>query len=346
MLKVAVIGVGHLGKAHARIYHELPEVELIAVVDTNEENRTAIAKKYNTQAFENYHDILGKVDAVSVVTPTTSHYDVCRSFLENNVHVLVEKPITTDIDKAEKLVELSCEKNIKLQVGHIERFNPIVMEIAKRKLKPIYIETVRSSPFRFRSGDIGVTLDLMIHDIDIIRSLVDAKVKKVDAVGINLLGEKEDIANARIQFENGCVANINVSRASFKPMRKMQMFCSDSYVSIDYQLMKGTIYRKPKEVDLVKLNYQQTPPKDFLGVPFEEFFFDKVLQTEQVSTTKHEPLYKELESFVECIRENKKPQVSGEDGVEALRIAKIVCDDINENLQLIRENLNKECGEK
>ena len=339
MLKVAVIGVGHLGKAHARIYHELPDVELVAVVDTNEKIRESIAKKYKTTALENYKELIGKVDAISVVTPTTTHYKICRDFLENGVHVLVEKPITNNLAEAEHLVELAQNNNVKLQVGHIERFNPIVMEISKRKLNPIYIETLRLSPFRFRSGDIGVTLDLMIHDIDIIRSFVNAKVEKVDAIGVNLLGKNEDLANARIQFKNGCVANVNVSRASFKSLRKIRMFCPDSYVSLDYQAMKGVIYHKPAEVDLVQLDYQQGPPKSFLGIPFEEFFFHKILKKEKISMKAHEPLLKELQSFVSCIVEDKEPAVSGEDGAEALRIATMICDDINSNLKLIQQNL-------
>ena len=196
-MKVAVIGVGHLGKEHARIYHQLPDAELVAVVDTNEDQAKSIARNYNVKALTDYRSILGEVEAVSVASPTSTHFEIARDFLESGAHVLIEKPMTTRLDHAEALVKIAQEKKMKLQIGHIERFNPAVMEIVKRDLQPVYIESLRLSPFRFRSGDIGVVLDLMIHDIDIIRMLVKSPVERVDAVGINLLGSNEDMEIGR-----------------------------------------------------------------------------------------------------------------------------------------------------
>ena len=336
-MKVAVIGVGHLGKEHARVYYQLPEVELVAVVDTDEKQAQSISKRWQAQAFTDYRQILGKVDAVSVASPTGTHFEITRDFLEAGVHVLVEKPMTKEVEQAETLVRIAREKNLKLQVGHIERFNPAVMEIMQRNLQPVFIETLRLSPFRFRSGDVGVVLDLMIHDIDIVRLLVKSPVERVDAVGINLLGSREDICNARVSFECGCVANITASRASLKSLRQIRIFSPTCYVSIDYGTKKCKIYKKPAQKVLEKLNLQESVPKKFLGLSFEEIFFSRVLFPEKISMKSHEQLYAELESFVACIRDNTESMVPGEDGLEALRVAYMVTEDLQKNLERVKK---------
>lgn len=335
-MKTAAIGVGHLGRHHARVLSQLPGVELVAVVDTDEKQANTIAKKLKTKALTNYEELIGKVDAVSIAAPTIYHYDIARAFLENGTHVLVEKPITKTIEQAEELVKLAHDKKLKFQVGHIERFNPAVMEILRRNLQPVFIEALRLGPFSFRSGDIGVVMDLMIHDIDIIRALVKSPVERIDAVGINLLGEHEDMANARITFECGCVANITASRASLKAMRKVRVFASDCYVSLDYGSKKGSVFNKPSMAELEKLNLQKSVPKKFLGLSFEEIFFYRILKPEKLSMKTHEPLYVELESFIHAIKEDTTPIVTGEDGLEAIRVAKMVTDDIKRNLERVK----------
>lgn len=332
LIKMGVVGVGHLGKEHARIYRQLPNAKLIAVSDNNPKQGEKIAEKQQVISYVDYRDIIGKVDAVSIATPTDFHYEICREFLENGVHVLVEKPITKNKREAEKLLALAKKKNLKLQVGHIERFNPVVMDLVERNLTPLYIETNRYSPFRFRSGDIGVVLDLMIHDIDIICTLVQSKVKNIAAVGMNVLGKHEDIANARIEFESGCVANMNASRTSIKGTRTMNLFSSNCYANLDLQAKTGTIYHKRNEIDLIALNFQKFPPTNFSNIPFENYFFEEFLRKEEILVGSHEPLYKELESFVTCILENKEPIVTGEDGLLAISIAEEISEKISRNM--------------
>ena len=342
LLKTAVIGVGHLGKEHARIFNQLQDTELCAVVDTNEKQRETIAKKQKTKGLADYHELLGKVDAVSIASPTSSHYEIARDFLKAKTHVLVEKPMTDSLETAEELVKLAKEQNVKLQVGHIERFNPAVMEIIKRNLRPVYIEAMRISPFRFRSGDVSVVLDLMIHDIDIISMLANSPIEKADAVGINLLGHNEDIANARLSFECGCIANVTASRASLKSLRQIRIFSPNTYVSLDYGKMKGKIFRIPEDLDLEKINFQKAVPKRFLGIPFEELFFGRLLDVEKISMKAREPLLTEIESFVKCIREDTRPIVPGEDGARAIKIAHMVIQDIKKNLEKVKKCVAEE----
>jgi predicted dehydrogenase len=207
----------------------------------------------------------------------------------------------------------------------------------KRNLQAVYIEATRLGPFRFRSGDIGVVLDLMIHDIDIIRMIAKSPVERVDAVGINLLGAYEDMANARLSFQCGCVANVTASRASLKPLRQIRIFTPECYVSLDYGSSKCKIFHKPPQAELEKLNLQKSVPKTFFGLSFEEIFFSRILKIEELSMKSYEPLYAELESFVRCIQENVSPIVSGEDGLEAIRIARAITDDIQRNLDRVKQ---------
>lgn len=339
-LKVAVVGVGHLGKEHARVYSQIPDVQLVAVADSNEAQATAVAKRVGTKAVTDYRSLLGEVDAVSVATPTTSHFEIARDFLQAHCHVLVEKPMTNKAETAAELVKIAQANKCKIQVGHIERFNPAFMEIMRRNIRPVYIESLRLSPFRFRSGDVSVILDIMIHDIDIIRALTKSEVDGVDAVGVNLLGENYDIANVRLSFACGCIANVTASRVSLKPVRQIRIFTPDSYISLDYSTMQAKIVTKPAGLNLATLNLQKTIPEKFLGLTFEEIFFGRVLQMENLTMKTYEPLLAELESFVRCIQQDKTPQVSGEDGFKALQIAQMITDDIEKNLQKVDKKLH------
>ena len=331
-LKIAVIGTGHLGKEHARIYSEIPEVSLAGVVDIDNNKGKAVAQRCNTKYYSSFKEILNKVDAASVVVPTKSHYEITKELLKNGIHVLVEKPMTGTVSEAEDLIKLSKETSTILQPGYIERFNPAIEAIQKLDISLKFIECHRLSPFTFRSADIGVVLDLMIHDIDIILDLSKSKVKKIDAVGVGVISDKEDIANARIQFENGCVANITASRVSFEPMRKIRLFSENSYISLDYHKQEAIIYRKSPELtpkSIITENTDVSTIKDLKG-----FVFGDLLKIERIKMNNQEPLKKELESFVSCINNGEQPVVSGEDGIKAIKAATIINEEINKNLKL------------
>lgn len=289
-VKVGVAGVGSIGKNHARIYSESKAADLVAIYDIDLERAREMSELYGghpTQSLEEFADL---VDAASVATPTKVHREVGTALLQADCHVLVEKPIADSIDDAKALVDLAHEKGKILQVGHIERFNPVMSQLEEHLDSPRFIESHRLSPFPQRSLDIGVVLDLMIHDLEIILHLVKSPIQSIDAVGIPVLTHREDIANARIRFENGCVANITVSRISPEKMRKIRVFQGDAYLSLDYQDQSGWIYRKN----------------------------DHEIIREAVEVEKDEPLKRELESFVECSLKGLSPKVSGHHAAAAL----------------------------
>lgn len=298
-LKCAVIGTGYLGKFHAEKYATLPECELVAVIDINPQTAQTIAEQHGAQALTDYSALLGKVDAVSIVVPTTLHYQVAKDFLNAGSHVLIEKPITTTVEQADELIAIAKEKNLILQVGHLERFNPAVLALDKDE-KPLFIESHRLSPFNPRANDVSVVLDLMIHDIDIILALVDSKVVKIDASGTPVLTKGTDIANARLTFENGCVANVTASRISMKLERKMRLFRPSSYASVDFQ---NRILQK----------YRTGEKEMFPNVP-------EILSEEATFETS-DALMAEIQQFVECIQTGKQPLVTGEAARLALATA-------------------------
>ncbi len=291
-IKVGVVGVGHLGQHHGRIYSQLPKIELVGVVDVNEERVKEIAQRFSTSPYLNYKELRGKVEAVSIAVPTFLHYKIARDFLKWGIHILVEKPFTQTVEEAEELLSLAKKKERILQVGHIERFNTAIEELEKRIENPRFIESHRLGPFKERGTDVGVVLDLMIHDIDIILNLVHSEVSQIDASGVSVLSQKEDIANARLKFANGCVANITASRLTKEEVRRIRIFQDNTYISLDYLKQELLIYRKIQQKIVVE--------KPFI--------------------TKQEPLKRELESFVECVRCGKRPLVSGEQGKKALEV--------------------------
>ncbi|MEC5126392.1 Gfo/Idh/MocA family oxidoreductase [Verrucomicrobiales bacterium BCK34] len=292
-VKVGVVGVGAIGRNHARIYSELESAELVAIYDANEEHARALAEEFGTEAVGTLEELISRVDAASVSTPTVTHRSIATALIEQGKHVLVEKPISDSVDDAKAMIDLANEKGCVLQVGHIERFNPVMSQLEARLNSPKFIECHRLSPFPNRSIDIGVVLDLMIHDLEIVLHLVHSPIAAIDAVGIPVLTRREDIANARIRFENGCVANITASRISPERMRKIRVFQGDAYLSLDYQDQSGWIYRK-----------------DGMEIAREE-----------VEVERDEPLKCELASFVECAARGEQPKVSGQQGAAALDIA-------------------------
>jgi len=306
MTKVAVIGVGHLGKQHARLYSELEDVQLTGVVDILEPRAREIAGLNKTAAFIDYRDVFGKVDAVSLAVPTVEHARIGLDLLEHGIDVLVEKPIGSTAEEARKMIDVAARNNRILQVGHVERFNPVVALAREAATRPQFFEIHRLAAFSPRSLDIDVVLDLMIHDIDIVLSMVRAPVKEVRAVGIPVLSPRADIANARVEFEDGCVANFTASRVSFEKVRKLRFFQPHDYISVDSASQTGT---------MVSLR---------MGGVIER----------KLEPPHQEPLKVELAAFVECVRTRKPPAVSGEDGLRALELATRINTAIAERLML------------
>jgi len=299
-VKVGVAGVGHMGKEHARIYSELQEVELVGVHDSNPDTARKIAAKCKTRAFGSLEEMVDAVDAASIVTPTSTHLAIAEPFLKRGKHVLVEKPIAMNTEEARKLVDLAEKHGAKLAVGHVERFNPVLVVLEERLGRPRFIEAHRLSPYPGRSTDIGVVMDLMIHDLEIILHLVRSPVTSVDAVGVPVLSKGEDIANARIRFANGCVANLTTSRISPEKLRKIRVFQDDAYLSLDYMKQEGEIYKR----------------------------LDGKITRDKIPVMKGEPLKNQLAEFVMNVRENTDPRVAGAHGFEALKLASQICGQI------------------
>lgn len=304
-LKCAVIGTGYLGKFHAEKYANHPHCELIAVVDINPLTANKIARRYAVKALTNYQELLTQVNAVSIVVPTQLHYQVSRDFLNAGVHVLVEKPITVTVLEAKEMISIASKKNLILQVGHLERFNPAIQGLNKNEDPPLFIESHRLSPFNPRANDVSVVLDLMIHDIDIILALVESDIERIDASGTKVLTQGTDIANARLTFQNGSVANVTASRISLKTERKMRLFKPRSYITIDFQ-------------NKILTQHSLGEKEMFPGVP--------EIETEELIFEGGDALLEEIKHFVNCIETGNNPLISGEIGKRALETALKITD--------------------
>lgn len=324
-LKVGVFGTGSLGKEHVRIYAEMAGagiIDLVGVYDVSAAAAQKYAAQYHVKAFGSLEEAAAMADAFSIVTPTVTHHGIAKALLLDGKHVLVEKPMTDNTEQATELVDLARQNNCVLQVGHIERFNPVFKYLETVATEPRFIETHRLSPYPARSTDVGVVLDLMIHDLDVVLAFVKSPVTSVDAVGIPVLSQSEDIANARLRFANGCVANVTVSRVSAERMRKIRVFSGGamtSYISLDYRAQEGYIYRVAREGEqesslLKKLLHA----KDSTIV--SEFGGKRIVR-EPVPITKEEPLKLELRDFVDCVKARRTPRVSGESARAALDLA-------------------------
>ncbi|MGE0882934.1 MAG: Gfo/Idh/MocA family protein [Blastocatellales bacterium] len=299
-IKTAVIGVGHLGKEHARVYHSIADAELVAVCDTNEANGRAIAERYSVRFVNDYRELIGEVEAVSVATPTVNHHETACAFLEAGAAVLVEKPISRTLEEADEMIRLAESKNVVLQVGHIERLNPAFQALQQQLSSPKFFEAHRMGIFTLRSLDIDVVMDLMVHELDIISSLVKSEVVKIEAVGIPILTPKIDLANARLEFANGCIANITASRVAGERLRKLRVFQPNEYYSLDYA---------EQQVGMFKL----LPPKTAGALP--------EIVAQGLEITKREPLLAEIESFVSAVSNKTAPVVTGTEGRRALALA-------------------------
>jgi len=317
-LRVAVIGVGHHGQHHARIYSELDGVNLVAVVDRRSDRASEIARKYGCQAAVALDDVIDHIDAASIVVPTVHHLETARPFIERRKPILIEKPIAPTVAEANEMLALARRHECLVAVGHIERFNPVVRAMGRFRVEPKFIECHRISPFTFRSADVGVVLDMMIHDIDIVLSLVRDEPVRVDAVGVRVLSRCEDICNARVTFRRGCVANLTASRLALKTERKIRVFSDEVYVSLDYQKRVGLAIRKKANLDILKLaqDWDMEDLSQMAGVDYTELVHVEPLEVED-----SEPLRSELESFIHSIRRGLPPACGVEDGVAAVRLA-------------------------
>ena len=315
-LRIAVVGVGYLGRFHAEKYSRMDDVELVGVADVNKTQAESVAQCVKTRAYSDYRDLLGRVDAVSVVTPTSLHHEVGRDFLQSDADVLIEKPVTATLDEAQELIELAESRGLLIQVGHLERFNPAVAALKEMMTQtPLFIESHRLSVFKNRCTDVSVVLDLMIHDIDIILNLVPSQIKRIQASGAPVICPSVDIANARLEFANGCVANITASRISMKNERKIRFFQKDAYISVDFANREITrIAKDESAVDAV-----------IPGMGINRLCF-----------TNADPLDDELKSFVRCVQRREVPEVTGRMGRDALKIALSIMDQIEVSIRRFR----------
>ena len=328
-VRTAVIGAGKMGTIHAKVYSQLPQSELVAVVDIDANKAKSLAERYNCLACSDCKDIISKVDAVTIATPTVTHLQLAKIFIKNNIAVLIEKPLAANVREGRKIVDLANENNSVVAVGHSERCNPVAQAMKRLNIEPKFIEANRISPYPFRSTDVGVVLDVMIHDIDIILSLAASKVKKVDAVGVNVIEEKEDICNARIVFANGCIANVTASRLALKTERKVRVFSRQAYLSVDYLKKTGMLIKADPNINIVKWINEQKASGDFnmLSVNWPD-----LLHIEQLQIDDKEPVRLQQEAFLRAVVDRRfMPEVSAEEGLAALQCAEKILASVKKN---------------
>ena len=318
-LAVAVIGCGRMGQLHARVYSQMPQVRLVGVYDADRDVAIATRDKFGGEVFGNLEELAGRVAAVTIAVPTQFHASVAEPLLRRGIACLIEKPLAKDVDEARQIVAWAKENNAVVQVGHIERFNPIVRSMSKLTVEPRFIEVIRISPLTFRSIDVGVVLDVMIHDIDIVLQLARSKVAKIDAVGVSVIGGVEDICNARLTFENGCVANMTASRLALKTERKLRVFSSDAYVSIDYQKKYGMVARKGANLSAIRSAVARIRAGEIDDL--SQLDFAELVNIEELTIDDVEPLRAELEAFVASVTRGAPVEVPAEDGLAAVETA-------------------------
>ena len=333
-IKVGVAGVGHLGRLHASLYKDVRDAYLSGVFDTDKEKRDKLAAELGVRSFDSFEQLLENVDALNIVTPTSTHFELAKKAILAGKHVFIEKPITRSTNEAQQLIDLAAEKNCRIQVGHIERFNPAMLALQDVQLDPMFVESHRLASFDPRGTDVAVILDLMIHDLDLILHMVKSAPKKIAASGVGVVSSTIDIANARIEFENGCVANVTASRISNKKMRKMRLFQKDAYISVDFVEGFSEIFYIPKE--------DSTPFQDGTLA----FSLGKINEGENAREIKYNrlerkninPLLKELTMFVDAIRNGLQPPVTAEEGMAALKLANLVLKEIQTHQDYIERH--------
>ena len=322
MLKIGVLGVGHLGKIHVKCIQQATEsLQLVGFYDPNDQAAQKAESQFGVQRFDQLDDLLAAVDIVDIVTPTITHFEMASKAIKQGKHIFIEKPLTHTIEEAEQLIELAKRHQVKVQVGHVERFNPAFLALGNTPLNPMFIEAHRLATFNPRGTDVSVVLDLMIHDLDLILSVVDAEVKTVNASGVAVVSQTPDISNARIEFENGCIANITASRMSLKQMRKLRLFQKDAYISLDFldkEAQVVRLYEKDAEDLPQSANLMELPTPN--GSKLIHINMPEIEPTNAIKM--------ELETFAKSIKENTRPRVSIEDGYKALKLAYQILDEI------------------
>jgi predicted dehydrogenase len=328
MLKVGVLGAGHLGKIHIKLLKQIEAYELVGLYDSNQEAALAAESEYEVKAFSSIDELISEVDVVDIVTPTLSHYDCAVKAIKQSKHIFIEKPITNTVDEARKLIDLAAEANVQVQVGHVERFNPAFIATRPFIKHPMFIETHRLAQFNPRGTDVSVVLDLMIHDLDIVLSIVKSNVRKISASGVAVVSDTPDIANARIEFDNGCVANLTASRISLKNMRKTRIFQRDAYLSIDFL---------EKESEVVRLsNVEGEADPLSVTIDLGENKGQKEIYFEKPDVHANNAILDELTSFADCIKNGTTPAVTIHDGYNALDVAHRIV----EKLDITKENFS------
>jgi predicted dehydrogenase len=324
MVRIGVVGVGHLGQYHVKKFLNIPNCEFIGVYDKNQARAQEISSTLNVKAYATYEELLDNIDAIDIAATTTYHYELAKAALLKGKHVFLEKPITSDLEQANEIVKLADEKNLLIQVGHIERFNPVILQVEDEINDPMFIESHRLSTFQPRGTDVPVVLDLMIHDIDLILSFIQSPLKEIRASGTGILTPSIDIANARLEFENGAIANVTSSRVSMKLERKIRFFQKNSYISMDFQAKHVTVKKKSAGI-------KDILPEILLGRT--DFKPEQLIDVQSIdaSNAPKDALEMELESFIQCINENKKPVVDGASGTRALKVAMEIIRIINVN---------------
>ncbi len=325
----AVVGAGKMGEIHAKVYSKLGQSRLVGVVDTDESRAKRLAKKYGCHWFTDSSELLGKVDAVTISAPTSAHFELAKQFIEEGVPVLIEKPLAADVGQGAEIVELAKKTGCLVAVGHSERCNPVVQAMKRLEIEPKFIEATRISPYPFRSTEISVVLDIMIHDIDIILSLAASRVVKVDAVGVGVIDENEDICNARIVFENGCIANVTASRLAVKTERKVRVFSRQAYLSVDYLKKTGTVIKADPNVDMIEKIRELKRGGKFALLKTK---WQDLLHIEKLDVDDTEPLRLEQEAFLQAVADKSlRPAVSAEEGLAAMECAEAILASVREH---------------
>jgi predicted dehydrogenase len=308
-----------MGRLHARVYSQMQSVKLAGVFDAQEDAAAAVADEFAAPMRKSLEELLPEVDAVTIAVPTKFHLSIAQECLRRKIACLIEKPLAKDVAEAKQIVDLSRENKTTVQVGHIERFNPAIRAISRLEIEPRFMEVTRISPMTFRSIDVGVVLDMMIHDIDIVLRLANSTVSRIDAVGVSVLGDVEDICNARLTFANGCVANLTASRLAMRTDRRLRVFSPDAYVSIDYQKRHGTVIRRTRNIDAIRAAAAKIRAGEIQDL--SQLNYKDLVHIEELPIDDVEPLRAELDAFVDAVKNGSDPVVTAEDGMHAVEVA-------------------------
>jgi predicted dehydrogenase len=327
-LRVGVIGCGRMGRLHVRVYSQMPTVKVTGVYDAQADAAAAVADEFGVPHRKSLEALLPEVDAVTIAVPTKYHLQIGQECLSRKIACLIEKPLAKDVLEARRIVELAAENKTTLQVGHIERFNPAIRAMSRLEIQPKFLEVTRISPMTFRSIDVGVVLDMMIHDIDIVLRLANSKVSRIEAIGVSVLGDVEDICNARVTFENGCVANLTASRLAMRTDRRLRVFSPDAYVSIDYQKRHGTVIRRTHNIDAIRAAAGKIRSGEIQDL--SQLNYKDLVHIEELAIDDVEPLRAELDAFVDAVVSGSKPVVTGEDGLHAVEVAAQIVEKIGQ----------------